>query len=465
MQLARVTDIRRIRMANWPYIFIWILYYAWVIVFTTWWTSSPLTEAVYGAGVRTMLHQINLAASAVFVLLLKKEWFVRVSQIGAAALLVTSILFMTVKHPAAQLCIIVLFGISLGSVNSGILIPFVFVLNNTEKFYAVVSSNLLIAVLLLLQERSVLQIANGFYVSFAMLILALSAIVFFRKESLSLAESDISGPVPKLPRSAVITIILNGLFAIFCKGVGKAFLSIEAAGSAVPLFPIYYIGSLIGYGIYVLIYRFLGKSNHATWNITFGTFVVSMMLHALSGEYASLREAFAFLLGVGSAMGMINMYYILGVIGKKYWSLRYVRYSVLLIGACGGISGVALGRYLTASNSGAFSVALAAVSTLVIVILLAISPLLSFTYYKEDWAADSAKNEIDNRRQFRFDRYNLSPREAELAVLLLDGKTLRQSAAAMGISYPTANTYCNTLYRKLSINSRVELIRLFQRSE
>lgn len=53
----------------------------------------------------------------------------------------------------------------------------------------------------------------------------------------------------------------------------------------------------------------------------------------------------------------------------------------------------------------------------------------------------------------------LSRREAELLPLLARGMTLRDAAAAMTISYKTADTYRTSLLRKLGVHDRVELAR------
>ena len=51
----------------------------------------------------------------------------------------------------------------------------------------------------------------------------------------------------------------------------------------------------------------------------------------------------------------------------------------------------------------------------------------------------------------------LSPREKEVAKLLLQGLTMRQAAIDLHISETTVNGYCGSLYRKLGVNSRTEL--------
>ena len=52
----------------------------------------------------------------------------------------------------------------------------------------------------------------------------------------------------------------------------------------------------------------------------------------------------------------------------------------------------------------------------------------------------------------------LTPREYDLYLLLLEGYTLKECAARIGVKYSTANTHMTGIYRKLGVRSRAELI-------
>lgn len=59
-------------------------------------------------------------------------------------------------------------------------------------------------------------------------------------------------------------------------------------------------------------------------------------------------------------------------------------------------------------------------------------------------------------RQVRITK--LTPREHELYLLLIEGVTLKESAKQLSIKYSTANTHMSGIYKKLGVNSRVEMI-------
>ncbi|MEN6351700.1 MAG: helix-turn-helix transcriptional regulator [Syntrophomonas sp.] len=52
----------------------------------------------------------------------------------------------------------------------------------------------------------------------------------------------------------------------------------------------------------------------------------------------------------------------------------------------------------------------------------------------------------------------LTPREYDLYLLLLEGFTLKECAKQLSIKYSTANTHINSIYKKLGVNSRADLI-------
>jgi DNA-binding CsgD family transcriptional regulator len=57
----------------------------------------------------------------------------------------------------------------------------------------------------------------------------------------------------------------------------------------------------------------------------------------------------------------------------------------------------------------------------------------------------------------------LTPQELQIAVLLAEGRTTRQAAAALFLSPKTIEYHLRNLYRKLGIHSRDELFEAVSR--
>lgn len=460
-----VVGIKGLNKHNLPYIFIWIIYYAWVIAFSTWWTASPLTDNVFGSQTRSLIHSVNLFSSAVFILLIKKEWFVKMARIGAVFIIAGMSVFLSVPLALVQLVSAIIVGISLGCVNTGILMPFVFSLNNTEKLYAVVGSNLLISLILLFQNGNGgnnLHSRDDLILSFVILIIALSATIFFKKSSDVQSIDEKSADTPEISPRIYLTLFLNCTFAVLCKGIGTGILNITAEGFGNSVVVWYYIGGFAGCLIYFVLYAFASKAFILLGNISFALVSMGLLCNAFTEQAPGMAVIFAVLLGAGNTVGMINMYYIIGVIAKKYNSMRYLKLSIILIGICGGVSGVVVGNFIHAVNTFEISVIASIVSVSVMMLFMILSPLLAHEQYYSDWARDSEMTEVDNDQLYLFNKYKLSKREIEVCKLLLQGYTLRQISAMLSIAYSTVNTYCTCAYRKLNINSRTELLIMFK---
>lgn len=458
-----VINIKGFRKLNLPYIFIWIVYYAWVIVFSTWWTLSPSAENTSYFQFRALLHIVNLLSSGIFILIIRKEWFVKTAHMGSIFLIMVMIIYLMAKDATVQFISTIAIGILLGCVNISILIPFVFNLNNTEKLYAVVGSNLLInAISLFYESKYSDYLMNNHYllISFIVMIVALSSTLFFKDNWLASDEKSVE--LPKFHKRIYLTLFFNCVFAILCKGVGKGIINVIAGGTNIPVVMWYYIGGLIGCFVYFVIYGLISKAFIWLGNITFGLFSMGLFCNVFIGEIPSMAIPFAILFGISSTVGMINMYYIIGVVGKKYDSMHYMKLSVFLIGICGGISGVVLSNLIQSFNTVFFSAAVSIVSMAVMLLFIMSSPLVSQSYYHDDWAKDSEKRDIDNDQCNIFKKYGLSKREIEVCKLLLQGYTLRQISGILSIAYSTVNTYCTSSYRKLGINSRTELMVMFK---
>lgn len=439
---------------NIPYVFIWIVYYAWIIAFTTWWTASAQTDRIVGPDMRALLHSVTLISSAIFISFYKKEWFVKLARIGAVLTVISMTTFLFVKNPAINLACALISGVSFALVNDSILMPFLFALNNSEKLFAAVASNALIPILTLTQMKLGSN-AAVMGVSYVVLVASLVAVLFFRED----AVSRFNKPEKTPPSRIYLTVLFSGIFVVLSKGIGKGLMNIADTDGALELW--YTAASFAGALVSVLIFKLFDNSLLFSWNFSFACLAVGMMFNAFSDEIPWLGKVFASLLGVGNTVGVICTYYTLGVVAKKYASMRYARRYVILISVC-AVIGVVVGRIVNISNSSGMSIGTSIACTAVMVILLVLSPSLAKTFYSDPWVQDAQRSEVDWAERSTFEKYNLTSRELEVCKLLLGGNTLRQIAGELKISYPTVNTYCTSLYRKLNINSRTELLVMFK---
>jgi len=462
---SNVINRKGLSKKNLPYIFVWIIYYAWVVAFSTWWTASPLKEHIFNIELRNIMHTVNLASSAVFILFMRREWFVKTVRIGAVLVIVGMAAFIAVPVASLRTAAAVIIGISMGCVNISILMPFVFALNNTEKLYAAVGANALIQIISFIMEAqpdSGFLEDNDMWISLIILVIGLAAVLFFKQDSIKMDKIGRRMDTPKLHNRVYLSLLFNCIIAIFCRGAGKGVLNIAALHTDIPVSMWFYNGGLLGCALYFILYAFVPKAYIWLGNITFFCVAMGLLCNAFSMQIPGLLISFALLLGIGSTVGMINMYYIIGVIGKKYNSMRYLRLSILCIGICGGAVGIAVGNLIDGADTFHVSMAASVVSIFFMMLFMMVSPIMAQARYEEDWGKDSQNTEIDSGTSDMFQQYQMSKRETEVCKLLLEGYTLRQVSGILSISYSTVNTYCTSAYRKLGINSRTELLILFK---
>jgi DNA-binding CsgD family transcriptional regulator/uncharacterized protein YhhL (DUF1145 family) len=212
----------------------------------------------------------------------------------------------------------------------------------------------------------------------------------------------------------------------------------------------------------MLVYAFTKKAYIWLGNIIFSSVTIALLCNAFIPQVPEFTVPFSLLLGLGSTVGIINMYYIIGVVGKKYDSIRYVRLSIFFIGIFGFASGIAVGNMISHVGTFEISISVSILSAAVMIAFMFVSPIMEREEYINLWGLDSQLSEIDNEQLHIFLKYKMSRREIEVCKLLLQGYTMRQISGILSIGYPTVNTYCTGIYRKTKINSRTELMQVFK---
>jgi DNA-binding CsgD family transcriptional regulator len=104
------------------------------------------------------------------------------------------------------------------------------------------------------------------------------------------------------------------------------------------------------------------------------------------------------------------------------------------------------------------------------ILLLMFSPMSYQHLFSALWISSLYKPDMELLQEKvetadRFGKYELTPRQKEVATLLLAAKTRRQIAGELGLSESTVKMHVSELYKRLDINSRAELFKKFGVSE
>lgn len=461
-----VASIKGLRKSSVPYVFVWIVYYAWVIGFTTWWTGTSGVGSAFGSNLRIAMHISNLISSATCMFIFKKDWFEHTAKIGATSIIIALGLYLIAPSSTLKIFAAILLGASLGCMNISILIPFTFVLNNTEKLFAVAASHMLSSTISLSSGALSSIINSDAYLAWFILLLSLSAVPFFKRKHLPDVREG-QTVIGKNVRPAMAwTVIVGTIGAIFFLGVGKAILNAYAGPENSSVLSWYHFGGIAGGIVTVLIFAIFSQSVYAALSIPFGALAIGLSFNAFGSQTPGMETLFGILLGAGTTIGMSITYYIIGVVGKKYNSMFFLRMAILIIGICGGIPGILIGNGIDSANASEVTIIVSAALSIATILVLIVSPTIARILFNENWAKDVTKVEIQAAARAVeatniLSGLNLTPREKEICTFLLTGEPAKNISSALKISQSTVAFHCQNLYRKLNIQSRAELFNLF----
>lgn len=457
----KVTNIKNIRKSHIPYIITWTIFYSWLIVFFTWWITSFKNSYIFKNSNAYLLYLLFSIFIATLAFVLKPKNFRVHVVLGGLLSILILVLYNTLpfgKH------IIYLLSFTIALTYVGLIQIFIYILNNTEKFYSVLFANFLMISVAVLQNLGILNISITKNYSFTIIVLLLSFIPVykFNKEDYLNEEKIYAKNKTKTPKMLYFSLILNLIFLIFCRGIGRAYLL-----TANDLYPFnieiyYYFGGMLGCLLLYLIFKYVKKANSIAWNIIFSCYVFAIFLFFAS-DIEQITYIFAFILGNCVTMGMCLMYYTLGIISKKYWDFKYIRYNIFIIDIIGCGLGTIIGNYIYSHTNYYFNIIVLSASVLISIILLSLSPILILTFFEDKWDEDSTKAVIDNANMRKFTKLNLTKKEIEVCKYILENLTVRQIAAEMKISENTIKFHKKQIFEKLNINSKEELIKIIEK--
>ena len=340
----------------------------------------------------------------------------------------------------------------------------VFVLNNSERMFSVLLATFNYGFSVFAQQNGI----NNFFLAViypGALVLTLLVCAFKLREE---AYPDTSPEKSIVPPKGIYVVLLCPLAfflldvfgeAIVNRGPGDSSLRGVGAMLAVLIAVVVHFG--FRRGIWYLLSFFL----------IFATIGLILLAFPVS---ASLRNVGNLLFGIGDGFGNILVFYIVGLL-KKYrnekffWRITFATVFSMLFAI------VTLDATIRLAENYINIVAVAlAVSCLFLFQFL--SPKMQRSVFGSDWIDDFIRPDMTYILMEKigiiaegeaadatdpFGGLKLSPREKEVAMLLLSGLSLRQISAEIGIAESTAYGYSGSLYRKLGINSRSELFARF----
>ncbi|MDR2687179.1 MAG: helix-turn-helix domain-containing protein [Oscillospiraceae bacterium] len=438
-----------------------------------WHFPSPAAlGGLFNETYRTVIHPLLLFVGIFGVWGLPLPLYRPIARAGGAALFASVALFLL--FPQARLALSFPIALAVGLTGSALVLPYVYLLNNTEKLYSVLCMNLTAALLCLLYQTGLLRGAAEQFACAAALLPALLPTAWFERDALTGQGAPPRPPqAPKPTRVTYFSLWLNFGFAASVLGGGLLVLSRVCAANPAAHCAVQYTGLLAGGGCYVAVFARARESQRVAWAATFSAFFLAMFFHAAWPQNVMLSMASAFLIGFSMAIGLLNMFYNFGVLGKKF-GMRLHLVETLCFAFAGGSLCVAIGRLSPSFPSEDVAVTVMIASALLLAGYFISAPVLGRTYFAEDWVIDSEYAEVGAAEALRpapqpappaflFEDFlaqvkTLTPTELVLLEYYAQGKNTEEILALMYIAPSTLKNHNSHIFRKLHVASRDELL-------
>ncbi len=394
------------------------------------------------------LMQLSYVLFAVILIFLRPERLRSFRNVSICLVSAGFLAWMMPFAPILRLIAITLCWAGLGGCAACSAYAFAFVLQNAERFYAALLAAMSQGVTLLVYYLNIKNVMIQRVFPSLLVAGIVLCLMLYREEHLTTPLEKPAAP-PK-GKSVVLCCV-------------AAFFSITIFGELLlrTVYPQHYLLYALGIVCSAVVTFFLHlvfrRSVWHLWNLFIGTAALSLLLITLAP--APFNSLGALTYGAMSGAGYTGVMYMGGGFVKKYGSVRMFR--AALFASCGVAippmvaSSIIHDVYPQALEPVTIIVSLAILFAFILLMPLFYNDLFRHSWLNEYHATDM--NEVCDCLA----RFNLTPRERSVCTLLLRGHTLRQISAILGLQYPTVNTYCTTLYRKLCINSRAELFVLF----
>ncbi|MGI6751568.1 MAG: helix-turn-helix transcriptional regulator [Anaerovoracaceae bacterium] len=374
--------------------------------------------------------------------------FARVSALTTAAFF-TIWLFMT--ESLSSLLVAISFMFALGGCAACASFAYTFTLNNTERLLGAAAISLFFA---FNQIISGLNLLSGIFdkTYLAALILGTCVCLFlYRTGDFLVIEKR-----PKASLNPALKLTLYFFIAHYFVEIFYTYLP----GASSPTAMI--ANGTVGILVVCLAVVLQLATKRSVWNmcnIFFIAMICTYGLYFMPEE--SLLRSFARYIHGFEQMGYIAAYYLLGCVFKKHGDFRIFKLCLVTILPISMISYVIPGTISTYMPE-LLPITATLTSGAVFIIFILLSPAYSKYLFYAEWSDDfQSIDMIGIHRKVEesniLDKLNLTPREKEVVVLLLNGKDAKQIASELDISVHTANFHIKNLYKKLGISNRSEL--------
>ena len=461
---ADTLSIKSVTKKNLPYFIGWIAVFIWLYSYFLPMGGFKFESKLYynNVGYTPLYYYVFLIVGCMIPVIFDGRKFIPktiFSVIGAF------VCFIAIRFTGASLLskfMMIIASACIGHIFASNAFAYFMILNNAEKLYSMTLAVLLPKVLMyikphLLEHSKVIDTPS--IIIFSIIVL-LGVCSYFYKLNIEEIPANNSMKAPKRAYSLMMLVFvilsLNDVIA-------PAALRQIANVSKTQIESFYFFGILIGIFIIIFLQKRFSINICNILNISFAFLAMGFVVDIVSIQNTEAALISALCFGCSYSIGLVNIYYLAGFMAKKFQSIKFYKVGMVLSTIYYIIAFLAI-EFFEDFQLIAPPIFMALISTLIVVIFFVLSPFFIKLLYSGEWIDDSYRKDVTtcSRLEAKLKDYKLTPAEMEVCALLLEGYTMRQIAGMQSKAYATINTYCTSIYRKLHINSRAELILILQ---
>ncbi len=411
--------------------------------------------SLFGLDAMTFMGSAYCVGAGVLFAFTSTKNMALVSKISGITTAAAFIVWLFIPESTLSLLIAISFMFGLGGCAACAAFAYTFVLNNTERFMGAAAISLFFA---LNQLDSGLSFISGFFdkLYLTTLILGTCLCLFFYKGEDFLAVEE----RPKARLNPALKLTLYFFIAHYFVEIFYTYLPGASSPKAMVA------NGAVGIVVVCLAVALQLITRRSIWNMCnlFFIAIISTYVLYFMPEASTLRSLARYIHGF-EQMGYIAAYYLLGCVFKKHGGFRIFKLCLVTILPLSMVSYVIPGA-ISAYRPDLLPLAATSTSGVVFIIFILMSPAYSKYLFYAEWSDDFRSIDMTEavekvEQQDILENLKLTPREKEVAVLLLHGSDAKQIADGLGISIHTANFHIKNLYKKLNINNRMEFFARF----
>ncbi len=342
----------------------------------------------------------------------------------------------------------IFFMLGLGGCAACAAFAYTFTLNNTERLLGAAAISLFFALN---------QLGSGLFLFYNKTYLA--ALILGTGLCLSFYKWDDFKAIEHRPRASLNPALKLTLYFFIAHYFVEIFYTyLPGASSAAAMVA----NGAVGIFVVFLAVALQLITRRSIWNMCNLFFIAMICTYGLyfMAEGTALRSLARYIHGF-EQMGYIAAYYLLGCVFKKHGDFRIFKLCLVTILPLSMVSYIipgAISAYFPELLPLTATLASGAVFIIFILLSPAYSKHLFYAQWSDDFRSlDMTEAALKARETDMLENLKLTPREKEVARLLLQGRDAKQIAGELKISVHTANFHIKNLYKKLDINNRPEL--------